>query len=81
MMALDQLHEQNNRTIKTSVASNFANRADDLALIRWETRGVEISQIINEFEDTFRPQIENSSNHHEDSSGFAGKFYRDIKTL
>ena len=81
MMALDQLHEQNNRTIKTSVASNFANRADDLALIRWETCRVEISQIINEFEGTFRPQIENSSNHHEDSSSFAGKFYRDIKTL
>ena len=34
VMALDHLHEQKNRAIKSSVASNFANRADDLALIR-----------------------------------------------
>ena len=70
MMALDQLYEQNNRTIKSLMASNFANRADDSALIRWETCGAEISRIANEFEDTFRPEIENSSNHHEDSSRF-----------
>ena len=55
MMSLDQLHEQNNRAIKSSVAINFANRTDDLALIRWDTCGEEISRIINEFEDTFRP--------------------------
>ena len=78
MMALDQLHEQNNWAIKSLMASDFANRA---ALIRWEICGAEISQIINEFEETFRPEIENSSNHHEDSPIFAGKFYRDIKTL
>ena len=81
MMALDQLHEQNNRTIKGLMASNFANRVDDLALIRWETCGAEISRIINESEDTFGPETENSSNHHENSSSFAGKFYRGIKTL
>ena len=69
-MALDQLHEQNNRTVKSSMASNFANRVGDLSLIRWETCGAKISQIINEFKDTFRPEIENSSNHHEDSSRF-----------
>ena len=80
-MALDQLHEQNNQTIKSSMASNFANRVGDLSLIWWETCGAKISRIINEFKDTFRPEIENSSNHHEDSSSFAGKFYRDIKTL
>ena len=55
MMSLDQLHEQNNRAIKSSVAINFANRTNDLALIRWDTCGEEISRIINEFEDTFRP--------------------------
>ena len=81
MTALDQLHEQNNRTIKISMASNFANRADDSALIQWEICGVKISRIINEFEDTFRPEIENSSNHHKDSSSFARKFYREKKTL
>ena len=55
--ALDQLHEQNNRKIKSSVTSSFTNRADDSALIRWETCGAELSRIINEFEDTFRPQV------------------------
>ena len=79
-MALDQLHEQNNWTIKSLMASNFANRVDDLAFIWWETCSAEMSRIINEFEDTFRPQTENSNNHHEDSSSFAGKFYSDIKT-
>ena len=67
MMWLDQLHEQNNRTIKSSVASNFANRVDDSALIWWETCDAEISRIIKEFEDTFIPKIENSNNHHKDS--------------
>ena len=42
---------------------------------------MEVSRIINESEDTFRPQIENSNNYHEDSSSFAGKLYRYIKTL
>ena len=55
--ALDQLHEQNNRKIKSSVTSSFTNRADDSALIRWETCGAKLSRIINEFEDTFRPQV------------------------
>ena len=81
MMASDQLHEENNWTIKSSVASSFANRADDSALIRWETCSAEALRITNEFEDTFRPQIEDTNNHCEDSSSFAGKFYRDIKTL
>ena len=37
MMALDQLQEQNNQTIKSLVASKFANRVDDSTLIQWET--------------------------------------------
>ena len=80
-MALDQLHEQNNRTIKSSEASSFANRADDSALIRWETCGAELSRIINEFEDTFKPQVKSSNNHHEDCISFSLKFYSDIKPL
>ena len=58
------------------MASNFANTADNLVFIRWETCGGEISRIINEFE-----EIENSTNHHENFSSFTGKFYKDIKTL
>ena len=63
------------------MASNFGKRADNSALIRWVTCGAEISRIINEFEDTCRSQTENSINHYEDSSSFAGTFYRDIKIL
>ena len=42
MMALDQLHDQNSRTIKSSVASNLANRADCSAFIWWEICGAKI---------------------------------------
>ena len=80
-MALDQLHEQNNRTIESSVASSFANRADDSDLTRWETCGAELSRIINEFGDTFRPQVKSSNNHHKDCISFSFKFYSDIKNV
>ena len=80
-MALDQLQEQNNCTITSSVASSYANRTDDSALIRWETCGEETSQIFDEFRDTFRLQIENSNSHHEDSSSFADNLYKPIKLL
>ena len=51
-MALDQVHEQNNRVIKSSCggAINYVNQADDSALIRWETCGPDIARIITEFE-------------------------------
>ena len=42
MMALDQLHDQNSRTIKSSVASNLANRADSSAFVWWEICGAKI---------------------------------------
>ena len=42
MMALDQLHDQNSWTIKSSVASNLANRGDSSAFIRWEICGAKI---------------------------------------
>ena len=37
-MALDQVHEQNNRVIKsTGGATDLVNKRDDSALIHWET--------------------------------------------
>ena len=80
-MTLDQLQEQNNWTITSAVASSFANTTDDSALIQWETCGGETSRIFDEFKDTFRPQIENSNSHHENSSSFADKLYKPIKLL
>ena len=79
MTALDQLNEPNNQTIESLMASSFTNKTDNSAVIWWETCGSKISRIINKFEGTFRRQIENS--HHENSSSFAGKFYKDIKML
>ena len=79
MIALDQLHQQNNRTIKSSIANKFANKADDSVFFRWETCSAEISPIINESEDIFRSKIKNTvkplySGHHRDKS----VRYRDV---
>ena len=83
-MALDQLHEQNNQTSKRPMVGNFAYRAGILVLTWSKIYSVEISRIINEFEDTFRPHIENSNSYHTDlihDTSFAGKFSKDVKTL
>ena len=83
-MALDQLHEQNNQTSKRPMVGNFTYRAGNLALTWWKICSVEISRIINEFEDTFRSQIENSNSYHTGlmhDTSFAGKFSKDVKTL
>ena len=51
-MALDQLHEQNNKYIKSvSSATSIINQQDDSALVRWELCGPEICWIIEEFEE------------------------------
>ena len=81
MMSLDQLHEQNNWTIKSSVTSIFVNKADYSAFVWWETCGLEVSRIIIEFEATFWPPTEDSNSYHKNSSNFASKLYKDIKTL
>ena len=51
-MALDQVHEQNNKTMKgQGGASSFLNLQNDSALIRWETCGPEVARIVSEFEE------------------------------
>ena len=43
-IALDQVHEQNNKFIKgISGATHLMNRSDDAALVRWELAGPEMS--------------------------------------
>ena len=52
-MALDQVHEQNNKGIKgVGGASQLMNRGDDSSLIRLETCGPEVARIVSEFEET-----------------------------
>ena len=61
-MALDQVHEQNNRVIKsTGGATDLVNKRDDSALMRWETCGPDIARIITKFEDSETPSSKNSS--------------------
>ena len=83
-MTLDQVHEQNNRVIKsTGGATDLVNKSDQSALIRWETCGPDIARIIMEFEETENidsPNL-NSSKHHEDNEAFCKKFTSDINTL
>ena len=51
-MALDQIHEQNNKVIKgVSGATNLLNRADDSGLSRWELCGPDLARLITEFQD------------------------------
>ena len=71
-IALDQLHEQNNRIIKSS---------ELMIQLLFDGNHVVLSCIINESEETFRPQVKSSNNHHEDCISFSFKFYSDIKTL
>ena len=86
-MALDQVHEQNNRTIKASGgATNLVNKADDSALIRWETCGPDIARLITEFEDSMQNEVipnctSTFEKHHEDNASFQETFARDVKTL
>ena len=43
-MTLDQVHDQNNRTIKScGGATDLANKFEESALIRWETCGPEVA--------------------------------------
>lgn len=82
-IALDQLHEQNNRYIKgISGATSLINRQDDSALIRWELCGPEICRILNDYEN-IRSATEKHGNqkHHENSPTFRNDFAKDTKTL
>ena len=49
-MALDQIHEQNNKVIKgVSGGTNLLNRADDSGLSRWELCGPDLGRLITKW--------------------------------
>ena len=51
-MAMDQLHEQNNKYIKSvSGSTPVIYWQDDSALVRWELCGPELCRIVEEFEE------------------------------
>ena len=81
-MVLDQVHEQNNKTIKgIGGATSLLNTQDESALIRWETCGPDVARIASEFEDSLYDQDASSSaaKHHEDNEKFRQKLNLFIK--
>ena len=79
-MALDQVHEQNNKIIKgVGGATSLLNTQDESALIRWETCGPEVARIVLEFQDSLYKQDASSSaaKNHEDYE----KFNRDVESV
>jgi len=81
-MSLDQLHEQNNKYIKSvSGATSLINRQDDSSLVRWELCGPELSRILQEFETIDTPVSQTFKKHHEDNETFNKDFLNDTATL
>ena len=82
-MALDQLHEQTNKYIKSvSSATALINWQDDSALVRWELCGPELCRMIEEFDGVeFSTTREKKQKHHEDSPTFTNDFIKATTTL
>ena len=54
-MALDQLQEQNNRTIKScGDLTDVVNKAEESVLIQWEMCDPNVARIISEFEESMK---------------------------
>ena len=77
-MALDQLHEQNNKYIKSvNGATILMNRQDDWVLVRWELCGPELCRLIEKFEEVESSSThENKQKHHEESPIFTKEFIK-----
>ena len=79
-MALDHVHKQNNRTIKScGGATDLVNKVEESAMIQWETCGPGVARIINKFDESMKLETpeEDDSNlhlHHEDSAIYRKKF-------
>ena len=85
-IALDQVHEQNNKVIKGQGGSaSVLNSQNDSALIRWEICGPEVARIVSEFEeliDNYCSSVRSSgTKHHEDNENFRTKFLKDSTSV
>ena len=84
-MALDQLHEQNNKVIKgVSGAVSVINRKDESALIRWALCAPELTRMNQEFEQQYGNICDDESTfkpHHESSAKFQIEFFKDVQRL
>ena len=83
-MALDQVHEQNNKKIQdASGATHLLNRADVSGLERWETYTLEIVRIIESLEENVEAKTTEDFDklHQEDRSAFQRNFTADVKKV
>ena len=83
-MSLDQLHEQNNKYIKSvSGATSLINRQDESALVRWELCGPELCRMIQDFEgnDVISPDESPQQKHHKDNPTLKKDFRNDTAML
>ena len=93
-IAIDQVHEQNNKVIKgvggevikgVGGATDLLSKTDDLALIRWETCGPEVAKIVSFFEDIIDNGCKEKQNqtkkHHDDTASFRANFIKDVQNL
>ena len=71
-MALEQVHEQNNKIIKgQGGASKFLNLEDESRLIRWETCEQKVTRIASQSEEEMKDNTplhtSNNLKHHKDN--------------
>ena len=79
-MAMDQSHEQLNKSIKGEGGA-VGLTEDPAALRRWMIAGPELSRIVAEFEDTVCDVSTSSSKHHEQVPHVQMTFAKDVKSL
>ena len=84
-IALDQLHEQNNKVIKgISGATSVINRKDESTLNRWALSGPELAEIFSQFENEYKQNdqsLPSTKEHHECSKAFQTDFCNDVQRL
>ena len=82
-LAIDQIHEQNNKIIKGSGrAKHLSNKTDESGLIRWETIGTDIARILSEFEYTInKPTNVRLKKHREGNESFQESFCGDVQKV
>ena len=82
-LAVDQIHEQNNKVIKGSGgAKHLLNMCDESGLIRWETVGTDIARILSEFEESINQPVGiKIKKHHEDNDSFQESFSADVQKV
>ena len=78
-MALDQVHEQNNKYVKSvSGATSLVNRQDESALVRWELCGPELWRSLHGYEKECGDHDEKVAKHNEDNKTFQHDFFHDV---